>query len=240
MRIPTTSPRSSKLDFAAVRRGLTRTNGKPMTALLYLLLRHSYLYEHAFTAMRLVHRGNGTPWRAFREKEIVNVGYAFDATYWDVLERPGAVQIELPLLNVSMTPLELIQRRDELRALLPWARDYLGDIDELQQSLTLLADLPTARLERLFAEHLDLCSYRLDAWLTGFVYQRLLGHRLLSNPDAIHPLHASRDDAAPLRYDLNCARSRVRRAACTSAPTASSKGSRPIRPACRWPTCPQR
>jgi len=193
----------SKLDFAAVRRGLTRTDGKPMTALLYLLLRHSYLYEHAFTAMRLVHRGNGTPWRAFREKEIVNVGYAFDATYWDVLERPGAVQIELPLFNVSMTPLELIQRREELRALLPWARDYLGDIDELQQSLMLLADLPTARLERLLAEHLDLCSYRLDAWLTGFVYQRLLGHRLLSNPDAIHPLHASRDDAAPLRYDLN-------------------------------------
>ncbi|HSW22173.1 MAG TPA: hypothetical protein VLJ62_05355 [Burkholderiaceae bacterium] len=197
----------STLDFDAMRRGIARGDGKPMTALLYLLLRHSCLYEHAFTAMRLVHRANGTPWRAFREKEIVNVGYAFDATYWDLLERDGAVQIELPFFNVGLTPLALIQRRDEFRALLPWARDYLGDIDEVQHSLRLLADVPTARLERLFAEHLDLCSYRLDAWLTGFVYQRLLGHRLLNNPqvnpDGIHPLHASRDDNAPLRYDLN-------------------------------------
>lgn len=192
----------STLDFDVVRRGIARGDGKPMTALLYLLLRHSYLYEHAFTAMRLVNRNSGTPWRAFREKEIVNVGFGFDTTYWDLLERDGAVQIELPLLNIGLTPQALIQRRDEFRAL-PWARDYLGDVDELQHSLSLLAELPTARLERLFAEHLDLCSYRLDAWLTGLVYQRLLGQRLLANPDAIHPLHASRDDNAPLRYDLN-------------------------------------
>lgn len=193
----------AKLDFDAVRRGIVRGDGKPLTALLYLLLRHSYLYEHAFTAMRLVHRGSGVPWRALREKEIVNVGYAFDTTYWDLLERDNAVQIELPFINIGLTPLALIQRRSEFAAQLPWAHDYLGDIDEVQRALTQLADLPTARLERLFAEHLDLCSYRLDAWLTGFVYQRLLGHRLLSNPDAIHPLHASRDDNAPLRYDLN-------------------------------------
>ena len=90
-----------------------------------------------------------------------------------------------------------------MRALLPWARDYLGDIDELQQSLMLLADLPTARLERLLAEHLDLCSYRLDAWLTASCYQRLLGHRLLSKPGCDPSADASRDDAAPLRYDLN-------------------------------------
>lgn len=183
------------LDFDAVRRGISRGDGKPVTALLYLLLRHSYLYEHAYTAMRLVRRESGAPWRAFREKEIVNVGYAFDATYWDLLE--------LPLAHIGLTPLALIQRRNEFAAQLPWTHDYLGDIDEVQRALTQLADLPTARLERLFAEHLDLCSYRLDAWLTGFVYQRLLGHRLLGNPDAIHPLHASRDDNAPLRYDLN-------------------------------------
>lgn len=193
----------STLDFDAVRRGVARGDGKPLTALLYLLLRHSYLYEHAFTAMRLVHRGSGAPWRAFREKEILNIGYAFDTTYWDLIERDGAAQIDLTFLNIGLTPLALIQRRHEFAAQLPWTRDYVGDIDEVQRALTQLADLPTARLERLLAEHLDLCSHRLDAWLTGFVYQRLLGHRLLANPDALHPLHASRDDSAPLRYDLN-------------------------------------
>jgi hypothetical protein len=193
----------SALDFDAARRGVARGDGKPLTALLYLMLRHSVLYEHAFTAMRLVHRAGGTPWRAFREKEIVNVGYPFDTTYWDLLEREGVVQIDLPLGQVRLTPLALIQRRDEFRALQPWTHDYTGDIDDIQRSLKRLGAVPTARLERLFAEHLDLCGYRLDAWLTGLVYQRLLGQRLLANPDAPHPLHATPNDPAPLRYDLN-------------------------------------
>ena len=34
-------------------------------------------------------------------------------------------------------------------------------------ALDLLRDVPTARLERLLAEHVDCCTYRLDAWLGG-------------------------------------------------------------------------
>lgn len=44
---------------------------------------------------------------------------------------------------------------------------------ELEKALFALKDLPTARLERLFLEHLDLCSYRLDAWMSGLLFQRL-------------------------------------------------------------------
>ncbi len=36
-----------------------------------------------------------------------------------------------------------------------------------------LKDLPTAALERLFAEHLDTVAYRLDAWQTGLAARRL-------------------------------------------------------------------
>ena len=36
-----------------------------------------------------------------------------------------------------------------------------------------LSRLPTAVLERLFAEHIDLASYRLDAWQTGLMSRRL-------------------------------------------------------------------
>jgi len=42
-------------------------------------------------------------------------------------------------------------------------------------ALDRLAQTPTARLERLLAEHLDCCAYRLDAWTTG-----LLGFQLAS------------------------------------------------------------
>ena len=34
-------------------------------------------------------------------------------------------------------------------------------------------DIPTARLERVFAEHIDCCTYRLDAWWLGLVQYQL-------------------------------------------------------------------
>jgi hypothetical protein len=44
-------------------------------------------------------------------------------------------------------------------------------------SLALLADVPTAALERLFAEHVDIVSYRLDSWLLGLVNVQLAAMR---------------------------------------------------------------
>src|SRR5262249_23125096 len=75
------------LDIADVRRGVSRTgpDGKaaPVTALLYQLMRHSYLYEYVFAAMRMVHHAAGVPWSSFREKELLNLGFELDRTYWD-------------------------------------------------------------------------------------------------------------------------------------------------------------
>lgn len=42
-----------------------------------------------------------------------------------------------------------------------------------RDTLGVLRGLPTARLERLFCEHIDLCSYRLDAWFSAVVLSRL-------------------------------------------------------------------
>jgi len=43
----------------------------------------------------------------------------------------------------------------------------------LMDALVALASLPTARLERLLAEHVDITSSRLDAWLGGMFARRL-------------------------------------------------------------------
>ena len=48
---------------------------------------------------------------------------------------------------------------------------------ELVEAIEALADVPTARLERLLAEHVDVCAYRLDAWRLGLVHERLLALR---------------------------------------------------------------
>jgi hypothetical protein len=46
-------------------------------------------------------------------------------------------------------------------------------LNEQLKSLELLKDIPTARLERIFAEHIDCCSYRLDAWKSGVLNYQL-------------------------------------------------------------------
>jgi hypothetical protein len=53
----------------------------------------------------------------------------------------------------------------------------LKPITERKAELARLAKLPTARLERLLGEHLDLCSHRIDAWLLGVVSERLARQR---------------------------------------------------------------
>lgn len=49
----------------------------------------------------------------------------------------------------------------------------VAEMQELVKAMTCLKDLPTARLERCFAEHIDLVAYRLDAWFTSLSSQRL-------------------------------------------------------------------
>ena len=44
---------------------------------------------------------------------------------------------------------------------------------DLRESLRHLKGLPAADLQRLFAGALDLCAYRLDAWITSFATKRL-------------------------------------------------------------------
>ena len=57
-----------------------------------------------------------------------------------------------------------------------------GDLRELLAALALLVKTPTAALERLLREHLDLCHYRLDAWKMGFLHQQLSYMRFSRNP----------------------------------------------------------
>lgn len=49
-----------------------------------------------------------------------------------------------------------------------------ADLREQVEALERLRDVPTARLERLFAEHVDTVGYRLDAWELGLLNYQLM------------------------------------------------------------------
>ena len=50
----------------------------------------------------------------------------------------------------------------------------------MRKATAMLAARPTAALARAFAEHVDLLSFRLDAWLIGLVTERLAAQRAIA------------------------------------------------------------
>lgn len=60
-----------------------------------------------------------------------------------------------------------------------------AQLKDFYAQMDILARVPVAELERLMAEHLDLCSHRLDAWLLGFASWRLSAQRK-ANPTGLY------------------------------------------------------
>lgn len=95
------------------------------------------------------------------------------------------------LLKLQMDSLQELSKRNEkeLEALVnnelsrklirnpnPLDPELVKEYNELLyllQALALLSKMPTARLERCLAEHIDTLSYRLDAWITALLAGRL-------------------------------------------------------------------
>jgi hypothetical protein len=56
-------------------------------------------------------------------------------------------------------------------------RQILKKADAVRDAFSILNELPTKELSILLAEHIDLCSYRLDGWMTGIANRRLFEQR---------------------------------------------------------------
>ena len=126
---------------------------------------------------------------------------------------------------------------------------------EVQQAIAALADLPTARLERVFAEHLDLCFYRMDAWIIAIYAQRLADLQSAQQTPGLHfgafgwveisvPIPPTGWRSALMGYPRLCGTApapeclRMRRMAATSTGRRWRKP--PRRPCCAAATCPMR
>lgn len=139
-------------------------------ALLYLMLRQSLMLAYFDTAFRLhiSRKQVADPVRDRREKELMYVAQENPArsrlSY--LYSRNQAITG-----NDSRTVAEFVS--DKLVLANPQFQFETQALREVKESLELLQDVPTARLERAFSEHIDLCSYRLDAWQLGLVRQRL-------------------------------------------------------------------
>jgi hypothetical protein len=140
--------------------------------LLYRMLRAAILQALHDAALRLYTRLNLVPLGARREVELTNIQKARTVTRWEFLDADiSAVMPQVSQKSESVA--EFLLSEEGL------SRPQARDLRETVESIRALAedDLSTAQLERAFAEHIDLCSYRLDAWETGCFNRRLLQQR---------------------------------------------------------------
>jgi hypothetical protein len=166
-------------DLHAIRNEMVQQ--PPPAALLYLLLRHSMLLEYAAAASRLlINRGLLQP-ALRREPELVDFPLAqIMLTVWRQMATKISVlgvteQMELGSYLLGFTPSGEpdVDREPDLKPL-----------SEFRASLAHLGTLTVARLEQLLTGTLDLCSHRLDAWITSFATKRLAEMRQ-ANPAGV-------------------------------------------------------
>ncbi len=134
-------------------------------SLLYTLLRQATLLEYGKAASNLLLSRNAMTPAQRRESEIIEV-------------EPGTTvftpvkQLATVLADVSPLPLEVF-----LQQLASFDDRNVAQLGEFRASLMHLSRLTVPTLERLLCGTLDLCSYRLDAWITSLATRRLAAMR---------------------------------------------------------------
>ena len=151
---------------------LTDAGGMPIQppqALLYVLLRHAYLTAlEAGTLDAAQLHGSRFFDVVTRDPLIANIGPEQHVLRRDYLE-VDASRLGLTRTATRLADWTLAEARAPVRQKPP----PVQRVSEVHDAISALAGIPTARLERLLAEHVDICSYRLDAWVTALYAQRL-------------------------------------------------------------------
>jgi hypothetical protein len=153
----------------------------PPHTLLHLLLRHSMLLEYTNAATRLlIKRGLLQP-ALRREPELVDlpVGQLMQ-TIWRQMVIKINVSGEAQPIELSKYLLGFIPSGEPDTAREP----DLKTLSEFRASLAQLKSLTVDKLELLLRGTLDLCSHRLDAWITSYATKRLADMRK-TNPAGV-------------------------------------------------------
>jgi hypothetical protein len=142
----------------------------PPHTLLYLLLRHAMLLEYAAAAARLLSKRGLLPAGLRHEPELADLpaGQVTPTVWWQMSQNisvtgiAGQMKLGHYLLGFTPSSEPDVGREPDLQPL-----------SDFRASLAHLQSLPVARLEQLLTGTLDLCSHRLDAWITSFATKRL-------------------------------------------------------------------
>jgi hypothetical protein len=139
-------------------------------ALLYLLLRHAMMHAQA-EASKLYYLSHGliNDKKAFHDPDFLHIQKQENKkSKWAYLytSEPAITGDVSTLVAEHILKPVALHNDAETK-----------NLKRIIDALTSLAGTPTARLDRLFTEHLDTCNYRLDAWKTAMIHLKLTEQR---------------------------------------------------------------
>ncbi len=149
-------------------------NDTPPAAVLYLLARHAVLLGWVDTARRLLAAAGATAPAELSTADPTFIHIRIPAAGEQLASESRFRQLYSAAPAVTGDPSRLLV--DFIPTALAQPNAGTGPTAELSEQLAaldVLAGLPTARLERVLAEHLDLATYRLDGWRLGQATERL-------------------------------------------------------------------
>lgn len=143
----------------------------PPTALLYVLLRYALLTAVEEGTLEVASVAGAKHFDVIeRDPLIANIGQTQNVLRKDYMTVDAA---QLGLTPVATPLASWVHETARSGGSVSQLASALALVTDANESIGALAEVPTARLERLLAEHIDLCSYRVDAWITGLYSQRL-------------------------------------------------------------------
>ncbi|MGV8977822.1 MAG: hypothetical protein ACOH17_07245 [Cellulomonas sp.] len=177
-----------------------RANSYPGIAvpdtLLYRILRQCMLLDYVTLAQFAQLREGLLTTAQTREQELVAIATSPPAPS-PVARASQATAAAAEQVQAQVTPWEVLARPVSVADQRSWA-EYLVALDpppespfarlaHLRASFDRLSTLPTAELDRLLTETLDVCSHRLDAWVTSLATARLASQRAAVGSDGGGP-----------------------------------------------------
>jgi hypothetical protein len=180
------------------------TAGMPSKSLLFMLLRHSVLSSYAETILKILESEGLTDQVTI--KKMGSSGYYYQrfaasfsyVTKWTYLfskiaKLDGVLGFKMDTTNSFFTYMNNLGGSSNgflNRYISPEStglfngyvnhaqhQPFIDALNDTKNAVRKLKDIPTLRLEALLREHLDLCTYRLDAWRLGLVNKRLKENR---------------------------------------------------------------
>jgi hypothetical protein len=142
-------------------------------ALLYLLLRHALMQAQSEASkFYYLSRGLVNDKKVFHDPDFIHIQkQETSKSKWAYLynTEPSITGDTSTLVAEHILKPSVLQNDAETK-----------NLKRIIDALNALIHTPTAKLDRLFAEHLDTCNYRLDAWKTALIHLKLSQQRKLN------------------------------------------------------------